>query len=62
MNVSRPAQPEEPLERGRLRELVAAPPRAHHGVRRPIYQRGLLERFLDWFDKYVKHASTLAAH
>ncbi len=35
--------------------LLVVYPDAHHGVRRPIYQRDLLERFLDWFDKYVKH-------
>jgi len=42
--------------------LLVVYPDAHHGVRRPIYQRDLLGRFLDWFDKYVKHASALAAH
>ncbi len=35
--------------------LLVVYPDAHHGVRRPIYQRDLLGRFLHWFDKYVKH-------
>jgi len=38
---------------GREVSLVVYP-NAHHGIRRPIYQRDLLRRFVDWFDKYVK--------
>ena len=34
--------------------LLVVYPDAHHGIRRPIYQQDLLERFLDWFEKYVK--------
>jgi dipeptidyl aminopeptidase/acylaminoacyl peptidase len=29
-------------------------PGAYHGIRRPIFQKDLLERFVGWFDKYVK--------
>ncbi len=39
---------------GREASLVVYPD-AHHGIRRPSYQKDLLERFLGWFDKYVKH-------
>ena len=38
---------------GRETVLVVYPD-AHHGIRRPTYQKDLLERFVDWFDKYVK--------
>jgi dipeptidyl aminopeptidase/acylaminoacyl peptidase len=38
---------------GREVSLVVYPD-AYHGIRRPIYQRDLLQRFVDWFDKYVK--------
>jgi dipeptidyl aminopeptidase/acylaminoacyl peptidase len=38
---------------GRETSLVVYPG-AYHGIRRPIYQRDLLQRFVDWFDKYVK--------
>jgi len=39
---------------GREASLVVYPD-AHHGIRRPIYQRDLLRRFVEWFDKYVKN-------
>jgi dipeptidyl aminopeptidase/acylaminoacyl peptidase len=38
---------------GREASLVVYPD-AYHGIRRPIYQKDLLERFVGWFDKYVK--------
>jgi len=38
---------------GRETSLVVYPD-AYHGIRRPIYQKDLLERFVDWFDTYVK--------
>ena len=38
---------------GREVSLVVYPD-AHHGIRRPVYQKDLLRRFVDWFDKYVK--------
>ncbi len=38
---------------GRETSLVVYPG-AYHGIRRPVYQKDLLERFLSWFDKYVK--------
>ena len=38
---------------GRETQLVVYPD-AHHGIRRPIYHKDLLERFVGWFDKYVK--------
>jgi dipeptidyl aminopeptidase/acylaminoacyl peptidase len=31
-------------------------PNAHHGIRRHSYHKDLLERFLGWFDKYVKRS------
>jgi len=34
--------------------LLVVYPDAHHGIRRPTYQKDLLERFLGWFAKYVK--------
>ncbi len=36
--------------------LLVVYPDADHRVGRPIYQQDLLERFLDWFDKYVKRS------
>jgi dipeptidyl aminopeptidase/acylaminoacyl peptidase len=38
---------------GRETSLVVYPD-AYHGIRRPVYQKDLLERFVGWFDKYVK--------
>ncbi len=38
---------------GREASLVVYPD-AHHGIRRPSYHKDLLERFVGWFDKYVK--------
>jgi len=38
---------------GRETSLVVYPD-AYHGIRRPVYQKDLLVRFVDWFDKYVK--------
>lgn len=38
---------------GRETQLVVYP-NAHHGIRRHSYQKDLLERFLGWFEKYVK--------
>ena len=34
--------------------LLVVYPDAHHGIRRHSYQKDLLERFLGWFEKYVK--------
>ncbi len=34
--------------------LLVVYPDAHHGIRRHSHQKDLLERFLGWFDKYVK--------
>ena len=39
---------------GRETQLVVYP-NAHHGIRKHSYQKDLLERFLGWFDKYVKN-------
>ena len=39
---------------GRETSLVVYPG-AYHGIRRPVYQRDLLQRFVGWFDKYVKN-------
>ena len=38
---------------GREVSLVVYPG-AYHGIRRPVYHRDLLTRFVDWFDRYVK--------
>ena len=32
-------------------------PNENHGIQRPSYQRDRLERYLGWYDKYVKKAS-----
>ncbi len=42
---------------GRETSLVVYPD-AHHGIRRPTYQKDLLQRFLGWFDKYVKRSKS----
>ena len=34
--------------------LLVVYPDAHHGIRRLSYHKHLLERFLAWFDKYVR--------
>jgi dipeptidyl aminopeptidase/acylaminoacyl peptidase len=34
--------------------LLVVYPDAHHGIRRHSYQKDLLERFVGWFEKYVK--------
>jgi dipeptidyl aminopeptidase/acylaminoacyl peptidase len=38
---------------GRETSLVVYPD-AYHGIRRPVYQKDLLERFVAWFDQHVK--------
>jgi len=42
---------------GRETQLVVYP-NAHHGIRRHSYQKDLLQRFLGWFDKYVKRSKS----
>ncbi len=53
-----PIQNSEQMYQGMRRlgreTLLVVYPDAHHGIRRPSYQKDLLERFLGWFDKYVK--------
>jgi dipeptidyl aminopeptidase/acylaminoacyl peptidase len=41
---------------GREVSLVVYPG-AYHGIRRPVYHKDLLTRFVDWFEKYVKNPS-----
>lgn len=36
--------------------LLVVYPNAHHGIRKHSSQKDLLERFLAWFEKYVKNA------
>jgi dipeptidyl aminopeptidase/acylaminoacyl peptidase len=36
--------------------MLVVYPNAHHGIRRHSYHKDLLERFLGWFDKYVKRS------
>lgn len=38
---------------GRTTQLVVYPGE-HHGIRRPSFQKDRYERYLDWFDTYVK--------
>ena len=38
---------------GRDTELVIYPGQSH-GIRRPTFQRDRYERYLDWYDRYVK--------
>ncbi|NNE99825.1 MAG: S9 family peptidase [Pyrinomonadaceae bacterium] len=44
---------------GRETQLVVYPGE-HHGIRRPTFQKDRFERFLGWYDKYVKGESKLA--
>jgi dipeptidyl aminopeptidase/acylaminoacyl peptidase len=45
---------------GRTTELVVYPGQ-HHGISKPSYQKDLYERYLAWYDKYVKGGSPSAA-
>jgi dipeptidyl aminopeptidase/acylaminoacyl peptidase len=36
-------------------------PNETHGIQRPSYQRDRLERYLGWYDKYLKNAAPAAA-
>lgn len=45
---------------GRTTQLVVYPGQ-HHGIRKPSYQKDVLERYLAWYDKYVKGASPSAS-
>ncbi len=44
---------------GRETQLVVYPGQSH-GIRVPSYQKDRLERYLAWYDKYVKQAGTAA--
>jgi len=44
---------------GRETQLVVYPGE-HHGIRRPTFQKDRFERFLGWYDKYVKGDGKLA--
>ncbi len=45
---------------GRTTQLVVYPGQ-HHGIRKPSYQKDLFERYLAWYDKYVKGGAPDAA-
>lgn len=45
---------------GRTTELVVYPGQ-HHGISKPSYQKDLYERYLAWYDKYVKSEPAGAA-
>jgi dipeptidyl aminopeptidase/acylaminoacyl peptidase len=45
---------------GRTTQLVVYPGQ-HHGIRKPSYQKDVLERYLAWYDKYVKGGSPSAS-
>ncbi|NIP79418.1 MAG: prolyl oligopeptidase family serine peptidase, partial [Gemmatimonadetes bacterium] len=34
--------------------LLVVYPGEHHGIRRPAFQKDRLQRWLDWYDRYVK--------
>lgn len=38
--------------------LLVVYPDAHHGIRRPSYKKDLFQRYLDWFEKYVKKSKS----
>ncbi len=38
---------------GRVAEMVVYPGQ-HHGIGRPTYQLDLFERYIAWYDRYVK--------
>jgi dipeptidyl aminopeptidase/acylaminoacyl peptidase len=38
---------------GRETKLVVYP-NEHHGIRRPSFQKDRLERFVGWYDTYLK--------
>ena len=42
------------LKRRGIETQLVVYPGEHHGIRRPSFQRDRLERFIGWFDKYVK--------
>ena len=42
------------LKRRGIETQLVVYPGEHHGIRRPSFQRDRYERFLGWFDKYVK--------
>ncbi|MEK6687354.1 MAG: S9 family peptidase, partial [Gemmatimonadota bacterium] len=41
---------------GRTTQLVVYPGQ-HHGIQKPSYQKDRLQRYLEWYDRYVKTAS-----
>ncbi len=45
---------------GRTTQLVVYPGQ-HHGIGKPSYQKDVLDRYLAWYDKYVKGGSPSAA-
>jgi len=38
---------------GRETQLVVYP-NEHHGIRRPSFQKDRWQRWIDWYDKYLK--------
>jgi len=44
---------------GRTTQLVVYPGE-HHGIRKPTFQKDRYERYLDWYDKYVKNGKKKA--
>lgn len=44
---------------GRETQLIVYP-NEHHGISRPTYQKDRFERYLAWYDKYVKNAGAAA--
>lgn len=43
---------------GRTTQLVVYPGE-HHGIRKPTFQKDRFERYLKWYDKYVKNADSM---
>ena len=37
--------------------LLVVYPGEHHSIQRPSFIKDMLERFVQWYDKYVKHSN-----
>jgi dipeptidyl aminopeptidase/acylaminoacyl peptidase len=44
------------LKRRGVETLLVVYPGQSHGIRTPSYQKDRLERYLDWYDRYVMNA------
>jgi dipeptidyl aminopeptidase/acylaminoacyl peptidase len=46
--------------RGVPTELVIYPDQ-HHGISKPSYKKDRLDRYVSWYDRYVRNATSAAA-